>query len=98
VDSNREHIYPFSARPDGLGRNSLKTPSNVNFDLRMLRLVPFWRGHLDIVAESFNLLKRQNVDTVQNVFGTGTSARQGSGQRIQAAAPRRIQFSPDFEY
>lgn len=27
LDSNREHIYPFSARPQGYGRNALSTPS-----------------------------------------------------------------------
>ncbi len=98
VDSNRERIYPFAVRPFGLPRNSLQTPSNVNFDLRVLKMVPIWRGHLDIVAESFNLLNKQNVDLVNPVYGSGTNAAAGFTESIQVADPRRIQFSLDFEY
>ena len=98
TDSNREHIYPFAARPLGLSRNSLQTPANVNFDLRILRMVPIWRGHLDIVAESFNLLNRQNVDLINPVYGPGSTASAGFAKPIQMADPRRIQFSLDFEY
>jgi hypothetical protein len=98
VDSNREHIYPFAARPLGLSRNSLQTPPNVNFDLRILRMVPIGRGHLDIVAESFNLLNKQNAGLVNPTFGSGASAQAGFTEPIQVADPRRIQFSLDFEY
>ena len=40
VDSSREHIYPFAARPIGMSRNQIQAPLNVNFDLRILRMVP----------------------------------------------------------
>jgi hypothetical protein len=98
VDSNREHIYPFASRPFELQRNSLQTPPNVNFDLRILRMVPVWRGHLDIVAESFNLLNKQNVDLINPVYGSGEGATAGFAGPIQVADPRRVQFSLDFEY
>lgn len=98
VDSNREHVYPFATRPGGFSRNSLQTPTNVNFDLRILRMVPIWRGHLDIVAESFNLLNRQNVDLTNNYFGSAATAQSAFNRPIQEADPRRIQFSLDFEY
>ncbi len=98
VDSNREHIYPFAARPFGLSRNSLETPANVNLDLRILKMVPIWRGHLDIVAESFNLLNKQNIDLLNPVYGTGASAVENFTKPIQVADPRRLQFSLDFEY
>lgn len=61
LDSNREHIYPFAVRPVGYGRNSLSTSATVDLDLRILKMVPLGRGHLDVVAESFNLLNHQNI-------------------------------------
>ena len=98
VDTNLEHIYPFAARPLGLTRNSLQTPPNVDFDLRILKMVPIWRGHLDIVAESFNLLNKQNIDLINPVYGSGATAEPQFKQPIQVADPRRIQFSLDYEY
>jgi hypothetical protein len=61
-------------------------------------MVPIWRGHLDIVAESFNLLNRQNVDLINPVYGSGANAAAGFAQPIQNADPRKVQFSLDFEY
>ena len=40
LDSNREHIFPFAARPDAYGRNALATPVNVDVDLRVLKMIP----------------------------------------------------------
>ena len=98
VDSSCEHIAPFATRPPGLPRNSLATPSTANFDLRILKMVPVWRGHLDIVAESFNLLNRQNAELINPVFGSGLTAKSSFEQPIQNADARRIQFALDFEY
>lgn len=98
TDSNREAVYPYEARPLGLSRDSLSTPPAVNFDLRILRMVPIWRGHLDIVAESFNLLNKQNVDQIDPVFGSATDRAASFEQPIQNADARRIQFSLDYEY
>lgn len=98
VDSGREHIYPFATRPFGLARNGLQTPPNVKFDFRILKMVPIWRGHLDIVAESFNLLNRQNVDLVNAAYGSNASAAANFNHTIQDSDDRRVQFSLDFEY
>ncbi|GAC1645557.1 MAG: hypothetical protein NVS9B15_03170 [Acidobacteriaceae bacterium] len=98
ADSNHEHVYPFAARPIGVPRNSLKTSTQVNFDLRVLRMVALGRGHLDIVAESFNLLNHPNVLLLDNVFGTGTTARTGFGSLMATSSARRVQFSLDFEF
>ncbi len=98
LDSNREHIYPFAARPTGFARDSLRTRPNTNLDLRILRMVPIGRGHLDIVGESFNLLNRQNVEMNNGVFGSGSSASLGFNRPVQVADPRRVQFSLDFEF
>ncbi|MFP5235550.1 MAG: carboxypeptidase regulatory-like domain-containing protein [Acidobacteriota bacterium] len=98
TDSNLEHVYPFAARPLGYGRNALRTPAQVHFDFRVLRMVPIGRGHLDIVAESFNLLNRQNMDQLDPDFGQSLAAAQQFGLPIHEAGARRVQFSLDFEY
>ncbi|MGH9520795.1 MAG: hypothetical protein ACRD2D_14140, partial [Terriglobales bacterium] len=97
-DSNGQHIYPFAARPLGLARNSLRTPASLHFDLRILRMVHLWRGHLDIVAESFNLLNRTNVSLFNPVYGSSLAPLPTFNQPTQIADPRRIQFSLDYEY
>ena len=98
LDSNREHVYPFAARPIGYGRNSLSTPATIDFDLRVLKMVPLGPGHLDVVAESFNLLNHRNVSLLDTAFGSTASAAGGFGQAIGTATARRIQFSLDFEF
>lgn len=98
VDSNHEHIFPFAARPLGYARNSLMTPTNVDFDLRALRMVPIWRGHLDCVAESFNLLNHRNVTEINTVYGPGAQAQAGFGKAINTSTARRVQFSLDYEF
>jgi hypothetical protein len=52
-DSNREHVYPVTARPQGLTRNSLAAPATVDLDLRALKMIPLHAGHLDILEEVF---------------------------------------------
>ncbi|HUZ04308.1 MAG TPA: hypothetical protein VMU62_03035, partial [Acidobacteriaceae bacterium] len=97
-DSNQEHIYPFAARPFGLSRNALQTAPNVDFDLRILKMVPMWRGHLDIVAESFNLLNHTNVSLLNTAYGSGSASQAGFAAPIAASSARQIQFSLDYEY
>ncbi len=98
MDSADEHIYPFAARPLGMARNSMLTPSTLDFDLRVLKMIPIWRGHLDVVAESFNLLNRQNVEMNNDVFGSNLSPSANFDTPTQESDPRRVQFSLDFEY
>jgi hypothetical protein len=98
ADSNREHIYPFAARPAGYSRNALQTSPNIGFDLRILKMIPIWRGHLDVVGESFNLLNHQNVEMNNGVFGSRGSAMADFNKPMQVADPRRVQFSLDFEF
>jgi hypothetical protein len=98
TDSNREHAYPFAARPLGYRRNELHTPAQFHVDFRVLRMVPLWRGHLDIVAESFNLLNRQNITELNPSFGQSLAAPPYFGAPLQESDARRVQFSLDFEY
>jgi hypothetical protein len=98
VDSSREHIYPFAARPTGYERNSLSTAPNINFDLRILKMIPFGSGHLDVVAESFNLLNHRNISLLNTSFGSGFQPGAGFARPVGASSPRRIQFSLDYEF
>jgi hypothetical protein len=98
LDSNREHIYPFAARPLGFARNSLSTTPSINFDLRVLKMIPLGWGHLDLVAESFNLLNHRNVSLLSNAFGSDVLPQSNFGHPIGASTARRIQFSLDYEF
>lgn len=98
ADSNHEHVFPFAARPLGCSRNWMTTGPQVNFDLRVLRMVALGRGHLDVVAESFNLLNHRNDLLLNNVFGTGSVAQAGFGAAVETSAARRVQFSLDYEF
>ncbi|HEV2417003.1 MAG TPA: TonB-dependent receptor [Terriglobia bacterium] len=98
LDSNRAHIFPFATRPAGYGRNSLQTPTNVDLDLRVLKMIPIASGHLDVVAESFNLLNHQNVSLLNTAFGSDLTPGNDFAQPIAASTARRIQFSLDYEF
>ena len=98
LDTNREHIFPFAARPAGYSRNSLATPANVNFDFRALKMVGIKGGHLDIVAESFNILNHRNITELNPIYGSGEQRAANFGSPIAASSARRIQFSLDYEF
>ena len=98
LDTSREHIFPFAARPVGYGRNALQTPMNVDVDLRVLKMVPVAGGHLDVVAESFNLLNHRNVSLLNTAFGSDVEAARGFGSAIALSPARKVQFSLDFEF
>jgi len=98
VDSNREHIIPFAARPFEYTRNSLSTSPNINLDLRILKMIPLGEGHLDVVAESFNLLNHRNVTLLNVAFGSGFQPASGFFSPIATSTARRIQFSLDYEF
>lgn len=98
LDSNRSHIFPFATRPAGYSRNSFQTPTNVDLDLRVLKMIPIASGHLDVVAESFNLLNHRNISLLNTAFGSDLTPRSGFAQPIAAFTARRIQFSLDYEF
>lgn len=98
VDTNQEHIFPFAARPFGFGRNTLTTRPTYDVDLRVLKTIPAGPGHLDFVAESFNLLNHENQALLNTVYGSGGTAQPGFDQPIATGSARQVQFSLDFEY
>jgi hypothetical protein len=61
-------------------------------------MVPIRTGHLDIVAESFNLLNHPNIALLNTAFGSGAAAQPGFGRPVGASTARRIQFSLDYEF
>jgi hypothetical protein len=98
LDSNRAHVFPFATRPSGYSRNALATSVNVDVDLRVLKMIPLRGGHLDVVAESFNLLNHRNVSLLNTTFGSSSQPIPGFATPIAAATARRIQFSLDYEF
>lgn len=98
-DANRNGAFPLSSRPLGFERNSMRMPRIITLDLRILKYFPFGDGrHLDVVAESFNLLNRANVADVNPVFGPDLAPALGFGQPVEGLGARQIEFSLDFEF
>ena len=99
LDSNRSGAFPLSARPLGFSRNSIRTSALANVDFRVLKYFPLGEhAHLDLVAESFNLLNHTNIVQINSFYGIGLRPLSGFGQPTQALNARQIQFSLDLEY
>jgi hypothetical protein len=98
-DANRSGAFPLSSRPLGFSRNSLATPTQVQFDLRVLKFFKIGdHGKLDFVAESFNVLNHTNVFALNQFYGPGSSPISAFTTPNQASVPRQLQFSIDFEF
>ena len=98
-DANRSGAFPLSSRPLGFGRNSLVTPSQVQFDLRVLKFFKIGEhGKLDFVAESFNVLNHTNVVALNQFYGPDNSPIPVFATPNKASASRQLQFSIDFEF
>jgi hypothetical protein len=99
ADSAQTHAFPLTTRPLGFARNSLRLPASATLDLRVLKFFPIKpHGKLDVVVEAFNLLNRVNVTALNTVYGPLGTPLPTFGQPSDGNAPRRIQFSIDFEY
>jgi hypothetical protein len=89
----------LSSRPLGFGRNSLVTPRQVLFDLRVLKFFKIGEhGKLDFVVESFNLLNNTNVVALNQLYGAVGSPLPEFARPNKAGIPRQLQFSIDFEF
>ena len=98
-DANRSGAFPLSSRPLGFGRNTLVTPSQVQFDLRVLKFFKMGEhGKLDFVVESFNFLNHTNVVALDQFYGPEDSPIPGFTTPNKAGIPRQLQFSIDFEF
>src|ERR1700685_4739122 len=95
-DANRSGATPLSSRPFGFGRNSLRTSTQAQLDLRLLKFFNVGEhGKLDFVAESFNLLNHTNVVALNQFYGTESSPLSTFSMRNKAGIPRQLQFSLD---
>jgi hypothetical protein len=98
-DGNRNGAFPLSSRPLGLARNSLQTPRQAEFDLRILKFFLIGEhGKLDLVAESFNVLNHTNVSALNPVFGLSLDPLPAFATPNKAGMGRQMQFSIDFEF
>jgi len=98
-DANRSAAFPPSSRPLGFGRNSLVTPIQVQFDVRVLKFFKIGEhGKLDFVAESFNVLNHTNVVSLNQFYGPESSPTSAFATANKAGIPRQWQFSVDFEF
>jgi hypothetical protein len=61
-------------------------------------MIPLRGGHLDVVAESFNLLNHRNVSLLNTTLGSSSQPIPGFATPIAASTARRIQFSLDYEF
>jgi hypothetical protein len=99
ADEEPSHAYPLASRPLGFGRNTSRTPSFVNVDLRIVKYFPYGETRrLDFTAEAFNMLNHPNVLAINPFFGSGPTPLPTFGKAVGLAAPRQIRFSVDFEF
>jgi outer membrane receptor protein involved in Fe transport len=99
LDSNRSGAFPLSARPLGLGRNSLQSPGIANVDLGVVKTVKLGEyRHVDLAAQFFNLFNHVSAIALNPFFGTGALALPGFGQPIRGVSPRQIQLVVNLEY
>lgn len=94
TDAYRTGAYPISARPVGLGRNSLITPATVSLDLRLMKtiLVIHERARVQFGAEAFNLLNHTNRLRVSPYYTSKF------GALVEAQNPRQLQLMFKIEY
>jgi hypothetical protein len=98
-DANRSGALPLSSRPIGFGRNSLRTGTQAQLDLRVLKFFKVGEhGKLDFVVESFNILNHTNVVALNQSYGVESSSLPAFGTPNKASIPRQFQFSLDFEF
>jgi hypothetical protein len=98
-DANRTGAFPLSSRPLGFGRNTLKTGTQAQLDLRVLKFFKIGEhGKLDLVVESFNLLNHTNVVALNQFYGAFSSPLPFFATPNKASIPRQLQFSLDYEF
>lgn len=98
-DANRTGAFPLSSRPLGFGRNSLRTGTQAQLDLRVLKFFKVGEhGKLDLVVESFNLFNHTNVAALNQFYGALNSPLPSFATPNKAGIPRQLQFSVDFEF
>jgi hypothetical protein len=92
-------IQTTAARPVGVGRNTGRGFNSAVLDLRISRqFVSHEPIQVELIAESFNVLNRTNLQFPNNVFGTGTVPLPAFGRATNASDPRQIQLGLRISY
>jgi hypothetical protein len=93
VVTGGQTIQTTPARPAGVGRNTGRGFNSAVLDLRISRqFTPREAIQMELIAESFNVLNRTNLQFPNNVFGTGTAPLAAFGRATNASDPRQIQL------
>src|ERR1700680_5137884 len=99
LNSNSSDAFPLSARPLGLGRNSLQTPGIAIMDLGVVKTINLGEyRHLDLITQIFNLFNHTSATAINSFFGSGTFPLPGYRQPIQDFSSRIIQFAANLEF
>jgi outer membrane receptor protein involved in Fe transport len=89
---------PLSDRPGLLGRNTLKGPSYVTFDMRVAREVHFnERVSAELSADFFNLFNRTNITDLNTVYG-GINLNVAPDPNLGFNTPRDAANKFQFQY
>lgn len=89
----------FNARPDAVGRDSMRLPANEDLDLRWGHDFAVTKDkdddspHVGFSVSSFNVINHPNTWWVDTV-----TTSSGYGETTSAGAPRRIQLATRFEF
>ena len=88
-------ISPPAGCTGNLGRNSFVRPNFRQFDLRVSRKIHFTESvNLEIIADAFNLLNRNNVADVNPLCDLSSpTGKCTAGQPSAALDPRQFQFA-----
>lgn len=86
-------LQTTTARPAGVGRNTGKGFNYASLDLRLSRrFAVAERVDAEVIAESFNILNRTNLQFPNSTFGTGTAPLATFGRATNVADPRQMQL------
>jgi hypothetical protein len=91
-------IQTTAARANGFGRNTGKGFASASLDLRLSRTFRLGeRSTMELIAESFNVLNRTNLQFPNSTWGTAASPLPAFGSATAANDPRQMQFGLRFK-
>ncbi len=100
TDVFRTGAYPLSARPIGFERNSFRSPTNFNLDVRLMKTIHVRgdRAVLQFGIEGFNLTNRANIERVSPYYSNSAGRLATFGQPLESLPARQLQLLIQFEY
>ena len=97
--ANAALLIPPNGCTGTLGRNTFHQPMFASWDMRLSRVIGISeRTNLQIIADMFNLLNRNNTASVNNVCDPGSPATCLAGQPTAAFDSRQFQFALKFSF